>query len=159
MLVMRGKLEQLKNRQGGFTIIEMLVVIVIIGILLALVFATYAGVQRNERNQERQRDVQDVYQQLEAYYVENSKYPTLSDINSATWRGTNMKTLNKESLRDPSGSSYALVAQPTREAYAYDVVAADGSACDNLTKPCAHYTLIATLQNSPEKTYVKSSLN
>lgn len=147
------------KREDGFTVLELVAVVVVIGVLLALVFATYTSVQRNQHNQERRRDIQDIYQQLEAYYVENSKYPTLADMNNATWRTDNMKTLNKESLRDPSSSSYKLVAKPTKDAYSYDVTAADGGSCDNKTRICGHYTLTATLQDSSPDTYVKSSLN
>jgi prepilin-type N-terminal cleavage/methylation domain-containing protein len=153
------RLKKLRNKQDGFTTIELLAVVIVIGILLSLVFATYTGVQRNNRNQERQRDVQGVYQQLEAYYVESSNYPTLTDINSSSWRAISMKTLDKESLRDPSSKSYSLVAKPAKNAYSYDVTAADGGSCDNIGRICAHYTLTATLEGTAQNTYVKSSLN
>jgi type II secretory pathway pseudopilin PulG len=134
-------------------------VLVVLGVLGALFFSTYAGVQRNNRNQERQHDVNNIYQQLESYYVVNSKYPTLADMNSQTWLQTNMKTLSYASLRDPSNSSYMLVARPTKDAYAYQVSSATGAGCNDTTTPCAHYTLTATLEDSALKTYVKSSLN
>ena len=55
------------KNQTGFTMLELVVVIVIIGILTALFVSTYAGIQRNERNQTRRSNVQEIYQQLEAY--------------------------------------------------------------------------------------------
>ena len=149
----------IRRNQHGFTILEILLVLVIIGLLGTLVFSTYAGIRRSQRNQERHRDIQDIYQQLEAYDVENAKYPTIANINDSTWRATNMKTLDKESLRDPSSKAYALVAMPTKNAYSYEVVAADGTPCDNAAKPCAHYTLTATLEGNGMGTFVKSSLN
>ena len=150
-----------RGKQSGFTILELLLIIVAIGVLGALVFSTYASVQRNRRNQERQRDIQDAYQQLENYYVasDSSRYPTLRDLNTPTWRMSNMKTLDRESLRDPASRLYTLVAKPMKDAYSYDVTAADGSPCDNQNKVCAHYTLTATLEKSAQKTFVKSSLN
>jgi prepilin-type N-terminal cleavage/methylation domain-containing protein len=147
------------KNQTGFTMLELVVVIVIIGILTALFVSTYAGIQRNERNQTRRSDIQEVYQQLEAYYVENSKYPTLSDMNNSSWVQTNMKTLDPSSLQDPSGASSSLVARPQSDAYAYQVSSASGAGCNDTTTPCAHYTLTATLEDSAEKTFVKSSLN
>ena len=147
------------KRQHGFTVLEILLVIVAIGLLATIIFSTIAGVRRNQRNQERRRDIQDVYQQLEAVYVDNTKYPTLSQLNDPNWRAINMKTLSKESLRDPSSKSYLLVATPTKNAYSYQVTAADGSACDNITKPCAHYTLTATLEGNNQPPFIKSSLN
>ena len=80
-------------------------------------------------------------------------------MNNSAWVKTNMKTLDREALRDPSSISYQLVAKPAKDVYAYDVTAADAAACDNDKKICAHYSLTATLENSAQKTFVKSSLN
>lgn len=149
-----------RKKQSGFTIIEILVVLVIIGILMVLIVSTHASIQRTNRNHERQRDIQDIYQQLEAYYVNDSVYPTLADMNNARWINTNMKTLSRESLRDPSSNSYHLAAKPQVGVYSYDVRSANGSACDNVKNICAHYTLTATLEaGSVHTTYTKSSLN
>jgi type II secretory pathway pseudopilin PulG len=148
-----------KSYYSGTTILEFVVVIIILGILGALFLSTYASIQRNDRNQERQRDINSIYQQLEAYYVENSQYPTLPDMNSTTWLQANMKTLNPGTLRDPSGKANLLVARPEKAALAYQVSSATGAGCNDTSTPCAHYTLTATLENSPEKVYVKTSLN
>lgn len=150
---------RLGKNSSGFTMLELVVVIVIIGLLGALFISTYAGIQRNQRNQTRQSDIQEIYEQLEAYYVVNSKYPTLADINSSTWVQINMKTLDPNALEDPSGTSETLVARPEAGAYAYQVSSTAGTGCNDTTTPCAHYTLTATLQDSAEKTFVKSSLN
>jgi prepilin-type N-terminal cleavage/methylation domain-containing protein len=148
-----------KHQSAGFTIIELLAVIVIIGILLALVVSSYASIQRDQRNQDRQQDINQIYEQLEAYYVENSKYPTLANINNLNWVAINMKTLDKSALKDPSSNSYLLVAKPTKDAFAYTVMSSAGTTCNNVTVICAHYTLTATLEASALKTYVKTSLN
>jgi len=150
---------KLAKSHSGFTILELIVVIVIIGILTALFLSTYAGIERNQRNQERRYDIQEIYQQLEAYYVENSKYPTLDDMNSSSWLQINMKTLDQGSLKDPSGSSGSLAARPEPGAFAYQVSSTSGAGCNDTTTPCAHYTLTATLEDSAQKTFVKSSLN
>jgi type II secretory pathway pseudopilin PulG len=150
---------RLTKYYSGATILEFVVVLIILGILGALFFSTYASIQRNDRNQERQRDINSIYQQLESYYVENSQYPTLPDMNSTSWLQTNMKTLNLGSLQDPSGKSSVLAARPEKDVFAYQVSSATGVGCNDTTTPCAHYTLTATLENSPEKVYVKTSLN
>ncbi|HUD10245.1 MAG TPA: hypothetical protein VMR28_01075 [Candidatus Saccharimonadales bacterium] len=153
------RLRTLHDRHNGVTVLELVAIVVVIGILSTLVIATYAGVQRNERNQERTRDIQDVYQQLEAYYVVHSEYPTLANMNSTAWVTTNMKTLNLQSLRDPASNSYKFVTTPTKNVYSYQVTAADGGSCNNTSRICAHYTLTATLNGEAQKTFVKSSLN
>ncbi|MGH7195447.1 MAG: type II secretion system protein [Candidatus Saccharimonadales bacterium] len=148
------------NDRSGFTIIEILVVLVIIGILVVLIVSTHAGIARNNRNVERQNDIQNIYKQMEAFYVNNSEYPTLADMNNPAWIKNNLPNLNRQVLRDPSSSSYKLVAGPQPRAYAYDVRAKDGSPCNNIKKICFHYTLTATLEaGAVHKTFTKSSLN
>lgn len=145
--------------QTGVTIIEMVLLLLIIGALSALIYAAHATVQRNYRNQLREKDINAIYQQLEAYYVEHSQYPTLADMNTASWVQANLPNLPLSTLKDPSGKNEQLAARPKKYTYAYQVSSAGGAGCNDTTTPCAHYTLTATLQDSPQKTYVKSSLN
>ena len=59
----------LKQRQSGFTIVELLIVIVIIGILATLVIVTFSGVQQKARDSERKTDINAIAGQLEAGYA------------------------------------------------------------------------------------------
>ena len=147
----------LKRKQHGFTIVELLIVIVVIGILAALVITTFTGIQQKARNTERTTDIKALHGQVEAYYAQNGKYPTLANMNDDTWRTTNMKGLDKEALKDPKGTTYVLADAPASDAYSYAVTASDGSACDNTTKDCAQYTLTATYEGGG--TFSKSNLN
>lgn len=148
----------LNKKQQGFTIVELLIVIVVIGILAALVITTFSGIQQKGRDTERQTDIKALHGQLEAYYAQNGRYPTLADVNSGTFRSANLKGLDAEALQDPKGSAQTLVAAATANSYAY-VVAPTG--CDNTTTDCAGYTLTATLEGQIEgsSTYSKTSLN
>ena len=145
------------KKQKGFTIVELLIVIVVIGILAALVITTFTGIQQKARDTERETDIKALYGQVEAYYAQNGKYPTLANMNDTTWRGTNMKGLDNEATRDPKNTSYNLVQTPAANVYAYNVLASDGTACDNSTKDCAQYTLTATLEAGG--TFAKTNLN
>ena len=145
------------TNQKGFTIVELLIVIVVIGILAALVITTFTGIQQKARNTERTTDIKALHGQVEAYYAQNGKYPTLANLNDSTWRGTNMKGLDAEALKDPKGTAQTLVASPAANSYSYDVTASDGTACDNTTKDCAQYTLTATYEGGG--TFTKSNLN
>lgn len=147
----------LKNKQQGFTIVELLIVIVVIGILAALVVTTFTGIQQKARNTERQTDVKAIHGQVEAYYAQNGKYPTLDNLNDGAFRTANMKGLDAEALKDPKGSAQTLVAAPAANSYAYAVLASDDTACDNTTKDCAKYTLTATYEGGG--TFAKSNLN
>lgn len=154
----------LHRKQQGFTIVELLIVIVVIGILAALVITTFTGIQQKARNTERTTDIKALQGQIEAYFAQNGKYPTLSNMNDSTWRSSNMKGLDQEALKDPSntatdGTQYNLVSAPKVAAYSYAVLASDGTACDNTPtgKDCTQYTLTATYEGGG--TFTKGNLN
>lgn len=152
----------LQRKQQGFTIVELLIVIVVIGILAALVITTFTGIQQKARNTERETDIKAIHGQVEAYYAQNGKYPTLANLNDSTWRGTNMKGLDQEALKDPKnaatdGTQYQLGSSAAANKYSYAVTASDGTACDNSAKDCAQYTLTAT--NEGGGTFTKTNLN
>lgn len=150
----------LNKKQQGFTIVELLIVIVVIGILAALVITTFSGIQQKGRDTERQTDIKALHGQLEAYYAQNGRYPTLANLNDATFRSANLKGLDSEALQDPKGSAQTLVAAAAANSYAY-IVAPAG--CDNADggTDCSSYTLTATLEGTIEGqgTYSKTSLN
>lgn len=148
-------MRKLGNR--GVTVIELLVLVVIVGILIGLILSTHAGIAQKERNTERQRDIAELRDELEAYYSQYNKYPTLAQLNDSSWRTTNMKGLNAEVLRDPSSQSYALVSTPAKHVYAYTVTSSSGKSCDDIKVACTQYTLTATLEGGG--TYVKNNLN
>lgn len=98
----------LNNKQSGFTIVELLIVIVIIGILAGLVITTFVGIQQRARNSERQTDINAIANQLEGYFAKNSGYPSNADLNDETWRENNEVKLGADAdgkaLDDPSGA-------------------------------------------------------
>jgi prepilin-type N-terminal cleavage/methylation domain-containing protein len=153
----------LKKREQGFTIVELLIVIVVIGILALLVITTYSGIQQKARNSKRQTDVQSLQTQMEAFYSQNGYYPSLTDMNSSTWRTTNMKSLDSGALTDPSNptQSTALVSAPVAKSYAYAVTDSSGASCESTDTNCAKYTLTATYEGTVngQTTYQKSNLD
>lgn len=156
----------LKKRNQGFTIVELLIVIVVIGILALLVITTYSGIQAKARNSKRQTDIQSVQTQVEAFFSQNGYYPSLGDLNSSTWRSTNMKSLDVNALVDPSStcnpsSSSCLVTSPAAKSYAYAVTDSSGNSCEADDTTCAKYTLTATYEGTVngQSTYTKSNLD
>lgn len=144
-----------KNKSKGFTIVELLIVIIVIGILATLVIALFTSAKKKARDSQRQTDIVALQGYIESYYAEEGKYPTLTDINTTSWRGTHMEGLDPAALADPKNStSQTLVAAPAANNYAYAVTPAS---CDNgAGGDCTGYTLTATLEGNPG-TFVKSS--
>ena len=134
----------LKRKQSGFTIVELLIVIVVIGILAAIVITTFTGVQKKARDADRKSDINAIYSQVEVYFAQNAKYPSLANMNDSAFRSANLKGLQDDALTDPKGSSATLVDTPAANAYAY---AATPSGCDNgAGGDCTGFTLTATLE-------------
>ena len=140
----------LKKRNQGFTIVELLIVIVVIGILALLVITTYSGIQAKARNSKRASDVKSLQTQIEAYFSQNGYYPSRTDMNTAAWLTTNMKSLDQNALIDPSNptQSKTLVAAPVAKSYAYDVTDSAGASCEADDTQCAKYTLTATYEGT-----------
>lgn len=155
------------KREQGFTLIELLILAVVVGILATLVAMTYSGVQVKNRNANRQANIDTIQSQLEVYYAKYSKYPSLVDLNSESWRKTNLKDLSSGDIRDPRWNKKskdcsvkaqpAFAKSPIERCYSYQATTADGSACLAADVVCTQYTLTATLENGEK--YVKSSLN
>lgn len=158
-----------KRDQRGFTIVELLIVIVVIGILALLVVTTYGGIQAKARDSQRQADLAAIQTQVEAFYANNNYYPTAADINNATWRTTNMKSIDAEALKDPSGDASTLsttAASATNDGvYGYVATIDDdgdpatpGTACTTAGTECDGYTLTAYLESS-ETVFTKNALD
>ena len=95
----------LKQKQSGFTIVELLIVIVIIGILAGLVITTFVGIQARARDSERQTDINSIQKQVEAYYANNGAYPTATNLETTAFRSGNNIKLDTKALADPSNAS------------------------------------------------------
>ncbi|HSW79431.1 MAG TPA: prepilin-type N-terminal cleavage/methylation domain-containing protein [Candidatus Saccharimonadales bacterium] len=149
----------LKRKQSGFTIVELLIVIVIIGILATLVIITFTGIQQRARNTKRQTDINSIDSHLEAFNADNGYYPTLTNMNTASWVSGNLKGLDPDALKDPQGTAQTLVASPAAKSYAYQPTDDSGNACDNSATMCTKFTLTATYEGSVNgaTTYVKTS--
>jgi prepilin-type N-terminal cleavage/methylation domain-containing protein len=156
----------LKQRQSGFTIVELLIVIVIIGILATLVIVTFSGVQQRARDSERKTDINAVAGQLEAFYASNGYYPPQVDFESATFRDANEIRIDTKAFDDPSdnaGDAFtagvaAGGSNPPRE-YFYQAYQEDGTtACNTAAAQCASYVVSANLEGrDPIDTYRRES--
>jgi prepilin-type N-terminal cleavage/methylation domain-containing protein len=72
------------NKQQGFTIVELLVVIVVIGILAAITIVSYTGVTAQANTTASKTAAKNVIDAANMYYAEKGVYPSLSDIKGYT---------------------------------------------------------------------------
>lgn len=84
-------LHRLKN--GGFTIVELLIVIVVIGILASIVVVSYNGIQQKAQNINRLDDL-DKITSLLALYAKNNNglYPVTTSNSTANWKTIDVRT-------------------------------------------------------------------
>jgi type II secretory pathway pseudopilin PulG len=119
-------------------------------------FGTYSGVQSKARDTERSTDLKTLQSQLEAYFAMNNSYPTLADLNDASWVSQNMKGMDIETLRDPQGNNAKLVSTPTKNAYSYEVTDQNGKDC-TVDTGCTQYKITAEQETGDPLVY--NSLN
>lgn len=75
-----------QNKQKGFTIVELLIVIVVIAILAAISIVAYNGVTQKSRDSQRASDARNIVNSLSSYNAENDRW--ISDANGATFKST-----------------------------------------------------------------------
>jgi type II secretion system protein G len=117
------------KKEGGFTLLELLIVIVIIGILALLIIPNITSAPKKARDTQRKTDITAIRKGLEEYFVNNNAYPAdLAGLQAGTTAQI-MKTIPT----DPKNGS------PAEYVYTYT------PANTNST-----YTLTACLENDQD---------
>jgi general secretion pathway protein G len=103
------------RKQGGFTLLELLIVIVIIGILALLIIPNITSAPKKARDTQRKTDLKAVQKGLEEYFVSNNAYPAaLTDLTAGA------APILKTVPTDPKNSSpytYVYTPAPTGGPY------------------------------------------
>ena len=114
------------NREKGFTLIEILLVVIIIGILVSLAAPRLAGRSEEARKQAANADINGgIALALDLYELDNGGYPAkLEDIitkpsDAENWKGPYLK---KGIPNDPWGSPYVYRFPGTQNSEGYDLL-------------------------------------
>lgn len=97
-----------ERKRGGFTLLELIVVITIIGILASIVVVKTTGFGPRARRVKMESDMQTILDVAEAIYVETGRYPeTIEDmINATDANGLPLSASLKEVPQDPWHNEY-----------------------------------------------------
>lgn len=105
-----------KNKQSGFTIVELLIVIVVIGILAAITIVAYNGISQRARVAAISSDLEGATKQLALDLVTTSVYPaTAAAANSGT------------GLKASTGTTYQYAVDNTTQPQTFCITATNGS--------------------------------
>jgi prepilin-type N-terminal cleavage/methylation domain-containing protein len=77
------------ERQHGFTLIELIVVLAVLSVLLGAAVPLAGAVVEADRRQEARRELADIAAALESYYVEHASLPT--GLSDATFLGLHLQ--------------------------------------------------------------------
>jgi prepilin-type N-terminal cleavage/methylation domain-containing protein len=69
--------------EGGFTLVELLVVIVVLGVLAAVVVFSVGGISNKSKSAACSSDVNSVQTAEEAYYAQHNAYTSIANLVTA----------------------------------------------------------------------------
>jgi general secretion pathway protein G len=115
------------NRRGGFTLVEMLLVLVILATLAAIVIPKMAGRSQQAKVTAAQSQISSIEMALDAFEVDNGYYPKtggLNDLldppaNAPQWKGPYLK---KGVPLDPWGNAYTYEYPGKHNPNGYDIM-------------------------------------
>ncbi len=97
-----------ERKRGGFTLLELIVVITIIGILASVVVVKTSGFAPRARRTAVDADIGNILQVAESIYAATGRYPeTIDDmINAVDANGVPLSASLEEYPKDPWGGEY-----------------------------------------------------
>ena len=132
------------NRRGGFTIVELVVVVTVIGILTAIVTISYDAVMTESRERSMRADLQATYNKLSSYKSKNNEYPVSLGTNAITSdTGTTLTYSQKL-----NGADFCLTAARADTSKTFSVIG-DGNVLEGACPVVPAYIQAVTSSNCP----------
>lgn len=124
---------QQKQKQKGFTIIEVVLVLAIAGLIFLMVFIALPALQRSQRDTQRKQDLSRALTKVNEYQSNNRN--SLPASTNAAWKtfADNYLRAGGDSFTDPSRGDYVLdvdTADPTFDENTAVITVAPGRTCN-----------------------------
>ena len=108
---------QLRNKRGGFTLIEIMVVVVILGVLAATIIPQFMGTTHDAKVSAAKANIAEIESALERFYIHMDRHPTAeeglkvlveapSGDEAKKWRGPYIKLLRPDPWNNPYQYKY-----------------------------------------------------
>ncbi|MBL9129155.1 MAG: type II secretion system major pseudopilin GspG [Verrucomicrobiales bacterium] len=121
------KTQRIVRRRGGFTLIEIMVVVVILGVLAATIVPQFIGTTHDAKVSAAKSQVSEIESALERLAIHMDRYPSTDEGlkllveapagDNSKWRGPYLKQLRN----DPWGNPYQYRAPGVRHANSFDI--------------------------------------
>jgi len=105
------------QKQTGFTIVELLIVIVVVGILAVIIIVSYNGITSKAQETSVKHDMRNIAKQVEIYKLDDGQYPSSTKlkelgikVNKQTY-GVNPTGATIFYCVDSTGSVFSIVAR------------------------------------------------
>lgn len=100
------------NKNKGFTLIELMIVVAIIAILAAIAYPSYTQYKIRTNRADVQSEMMRIAQRLQSYYVIHHNYTSATLDNGTTSKDYPTSNPMYSIILVPSGQTYTLTAEP-----------------------------------------------